>query len=329
MTDHADDIGHVTDRDQNECEPEETSRTGQRSDATSLRQQKPTEFRQSEQSSERLLLAISRVQSLFIDEAEPDSVYDVMLQEILRLTGSEYGCIGEVSRDTDQKPYLRTYAITDPARSEDSKALLDQQSANPERTNLKALCGQVMTTGQPFIVNDPTASGFLLGHSSVHALMGLPIYRGKQLIGVIGIANRSGGYDEAGITYLNHSCPHVRNYWKASVTVGLERKPKTRCVKARIGSGPLYRERTKASGIGISQPTKPTFRLGGKRFLAMKTTNFLMPIRNGNLVYTQKIVIEFCPTCPTTLRGEQNGTTSSFAFAERMEAIAGSMPVES
>lgn len=202
MTDHADDIGHVTDRDQNECEPEETSRTGQRSDATSLRQQKPTEFRQSEQSSERLLLAISRVQSLFIDEAEPDSVYDVMLQEILRLTGSEYGCIGEVSRDTDQKPYLRTYAITDPARSEDSKALLDQQSANPERTNLKALCGQVMTTGQPFIVNDPTASGFLLGHSSVHALMGLPIYRGKQLIGVIGIANRSGGYDEAGITYL-------------------------------------------------------------------------------------------------------------------------------
>ncbi|QPD04822.1 MAG: putative Histidine kinase [Candidatus Nitrospira kreftii] len=202
MTDHADNIGHVTDRDQNECEPEETSRTGQRSDATSLRQQKPTEFRQSEQSSERLLLAISRVQSLFIDEAEPDSVYDVMLQEILRLTGSEYGCIGEVSRDTDQKPYLRTYAITDPARSEDSKALLDQQSANPERTNLKALCGQVMTTGQPFIVNDPTASGFLLGHSSVHALMGLPIYRGKQLIGVIGIANRSGGYDEAGITYL-------------------------------------------------------------------------------------------------------------------------------
>lgn len=156
-----------------------------------------------EESAQQLLLAISRIQSLFIEEVEPESVCRMMLQELLNLTGSEHGIVGEVLQDTGQPPYFRAQAITALALNEEVKVLPAQAVPNLELGYLKVLCEQVMTTGQPVVVNDRHACGFLFIHSSVSTLVGLPIYRGKQLTGVVGLADRPGGYDEAGIAYLN------------------------------------------------------------------------------------------------------------------------------
>lgn len=156
-----------------------------------------------EKSAQQLLLAISRIQSLFIEEVEPESVCRMMLQELLNLTGSEHGIVGEVLQDTGQKPYFQAQAITALALNEEVRVLPAQAVPNLELGYLKVLCEQVMTTGQPVVVNDRHACGFLFIHSSVSTLVGLPIYRGKQLTGVVGLADRPGGYDEAGIAYLN------------------------------------------------------------------------------------------------------------------------------
>ncbi|NGZ95199.1 MAG: hypothetical protein CV089_03530 [Nitrospira sp. WS110] len=156
--------------------------------------------------SERLLLSISRIQTLYIDEARPDALFHVLVEELLTITDSEYGFIGDVLRTAEQMPYLRTQAITDLSWNEETKALMAQHASNLEFRNLNTLFGQVMTTGCPVMANDsasdPRAGGLPPGHPPIHAFLGLPIYRGEVLIGLLGIANRPGGYDEAIVAYL-------------------------------------------------------------------------------------------------------------------------------
>ena len=76
-----------------------------------------------EESAQQLLLAISRIQSLFIEEVEPESVCRMMLQELLNLTGSEHGIVGEVLQDTGQSPYFRAQVITTLVLNEEVKVL--------------------------------------------------------------------------------------------------------------------------------------------------------------------------------------------------------------
>jgi len=164
----------------------------------------PVEDRTS--SSEQLLRAISCIQALFIDEAEPKALFQVLLQELLTLTASEYGFIGEVAWTAERQPYLRTHAITDVAWNEDTKALMAEKAPTLEFRNLQTLFGQVMTTGKPVIANDPAndprAGGLPPGHPPIRSFLGLPFYRGELLMGMVGIANRPGGYDDALVTYL-------------------------------------------------------------------------------------------------------------------------------
>ena len=156
--------------------------------------------------SERLLWVINHLQGMFIDEVKPELLFDVLLDELLDLSGSEYGFIGEVLQTAEQVPYLRSRAITNIAWDEETRALLARLSPNLEFRNLKTLFGAVMTTGQPVISNDPAhdprAGGLPPGHPPMHAFLGLPFYRGENMIGMVGIANRPGGYDETLVRYL-------------------------------------------------------------------------------------------------------------------------------
>ncbi len=156
--------------------------------------------------SQRLLKAITRVQSLFIDESKPEAVFDVMLQDLLQLTNSQYGFIGEVLWSEDRVPRLRTHVMTHIAWNDETKAVLSRLSSNLEFMNLDALFRAVMTTAQPVIANDPAndprTHGLPPGHPPMQAFLGLPFFRGHTLTGMVGIANRPGGYDQALIAYL-------------------------------------------------------------------------------------------------------------------------------
>jgi len=158
------------------------------------------------QDAQRLLLAITQVQSRFINQAQPAEVFGLLLQELLALTDSEYGLIGEVDRTPEGQPCLRTHAITDIAWNAETKALMAEQAPTLVFQNLKTLLGHVMTSGQPVIANDlahdPRAGGLPPGHPPMHVFLGLPFYRGAQMTGMVGIANRPGGYDESLVAYL-------------------------------------------------------------------------------------------------------------------------------
>ena len=67
-----------------------------------------------------------------------------------------------------------------------------------EFKNFNNLFGRVITTGRPILSNDcpndPLSGGIPAGHPPLDSFLGVPVTKGNQVIGMIGVANRPGGY---------------------------------------------------------------------------------------------------------------------------------------
>jgi PAS domain S-box-containing protein len=155
----------------------------------------------------RLLKALSDAQSRFILNAEPRVLFDQLLTDLLALTGSEYGFIGEILHDSEGNPYLRTLAISNIAWNEKWRKFYEENAPQGlEFNNYKTLFGAVITSGQPVIsndpANDPRSGGLPQGHPPLKKFLGLPFYRQAEFVGMVGIANRPNGYDEHLVEYL-------------------------------------------------------------------------------------------------------------------------------
>jgi PAS domain S-box-containing protein len=154
-----------------------------------------------------LLKAITQAQAETLKDLESPQIFDGLLSALLELTDSEYGFIGEVLHETDDQPYLRTVAITNIAWNEETRRFYAENApAGMEFRNLDTLFGRVITTGKPVISNEPAvdahASGTPDGHPPLRSFLGLPFASAGKMVGMVGIANRPGGYDEAGIDFL-------------------------------------------------------------------------------------------------------------------------------
>lgn len=157
--------------------------------------------------SQVLLNAINEAQSHFITDSEECILFDGLLKNLLSLTKSEYGFIGEILYNPTGEPYLKTKAITNIAWNDDTREFYKKNAPDGmEFTNTKTLFGQVMMTGKPVISNDPSKdgrrSGLPPGHPPLIYFLGLPFYHKKKLVGMAGIANRPGGYKEDLVEYL-------------------------------------------------------------------------------------------------------------------------------
>lgn len=152
--------------------------------------------------SRRMLDAVSRTQSNFISNAGHHKTFASLLNILLDSSNSEFGFIGEVLHDADGSPYLLTHAITSMTGSGGAGTRYRHYSQQgQELRDLMTLVGDVITVGQPVIVNDPKqthrATGLPPGYPVMRTFLGLPLNLGDTLIGMIGVANRAGGYDKA------------------------------------------------------------------------------------------------------------------------------------
>lgn len=134
--------------------------------------------------------------------ADPRESFPNLLEGLTRFTDSEYGFIGEIRQDDEGADYLKTYAITDISWSEETKKFYDDNVQNGlEFRNLDTLFGHCVRTGELVIANnpanDPRRSGLPDGHPSLNSFLGIPLKCNGRMIGMAGIANRPGGYDEA------------------------------------------------------------------------------------------------------------------------------------
>jgi PAS domain S-box-containing protein len=135
-------------------------------------------------------------------------LFEQLLAILLRLSESEYGFIGETLSDEDGKPFLRTYSITNIAWNEETQRFYDENVRKGlEFRNLETLFGAVMLTEEPVISNDPATDprrgGLPSGHPSLDTFLGIPLFSDGAMVGMLGVANRDGGYDEEFIQALD------------------------------------------------------------------------------------------------------------------------------
>ncbi|WP_346799031.1 EAL domain-containing protein [Halomonas sp. Bachu 37] len=150
--------------------------------------------------------AIMRAQACFIDERDNTIAFDTLLNDILALTHSEYGFIGEIHRHPDQTPYMQTQALSDITWDQASREFYAQSMDGMVFSNLDTLFGHVMVHEQTVISNhpadDPRSQGLPAGHPPLKAFLGVPIHVDNELVAMLGLTNRPGGYDERLVSFL-------------------------------------------------------------------------------------------------------------------------------
>lgn len=155
----------------------------------------------------RMLAAITRAQSVFIEAEDKRQAFQGLLDAFLSVTGSEYGFVAEVNHDEQGAPYLRTHAITDISWDEASRRMYEKSHAGGMQFhNLKTLFGHALRTRETVISNTPLsdqrAGGMPHGHPDMAAFLGIPLAVGDHLVAMVGLANQPGGYTEDDVRFL-------------------------------------------------------------------------------------------------------------------------------
>ncbi|MGY6528903.1 MAG: PAS domain-containing protein [Cyanobacterium sp.] len=168
----------------------------------------------------KLLSTISKAESQFITAENRLIIFEQLLSDLLELTDSEYGFISEVCFKDDGSaflegnllkikgvPHLKAQSITNISWNEETEKYYQENfEQGMEFHNMETLFGAVVVTGKPVIANNPSTDsrrgGIPEGHPPLNSFLGLPFFSGSKLMGVVGIANAVGGYDNTLIEYL-------------------------------------------------------------------------------------------------------------------------------
>jgi diguanylate cyclase (GGDEF)-like protein len=147
-----------------------------------------------------VLQAQAELQDLYIRNGMDRAWWDAALRTVIALSGSEFGFLGRIEHDDDGVPFLLSLAITDIAWNEWSRQVFDEFAVDglPFR-NLDSLFGVTVATGDLVVsdepATDPRRCGLPPGHPPLKAYIGLPLNDASGAIGMVGLANRAGGYD--------------------------------------------------------------------------------------------------------------------------------------
>jgi len=152
--------------------------------------------------SNEILGAIRNLQEIMISTRDHHVAMEEALSTLLDTTGSQHGFLGDVRTDLHGEPDFRTRAAQ--TRSEDP-ATVSFFRAKPLRTiefhERDSLIGRVIHQGETVVtgspVSDPRGIGLAAGHPSISSFAGLPLKSRNEVIGMVGLANRPGGYEPA------------------------------------------------------------------------------------------------------------------------------------
>ncbi len=155
----------------------------------------------------QLFEVIGRMQERFIHVPDHLVMFNGLLQDIIEMSESEYGLIGDVLQDEDGNDYLKIHVFSDIAWDAASNQFSDDdKSRGIVVTDLDNLLGSVVTRRNPVIANNRAhhadSVGVPPGHPDISSFLGIPVFYGDRLVGEIGLANRHDGYDQELLDYL-------------------------------------------------------------------------------------------------------------------------------
>lgn len=135
----------------------------------------------------------------FLDGKDPFALFQFLLEELLDFTQSRYGLIGQVCINDQQSPYLHCYARS--KGNQQGAAWPGPHNGNHHPVKLDqldSLYGKALTTGQVVMTNkpgtDPRSAGLPQDISPLFNFIGIPIRTKQGVVGMIGLANKLGGY---------------------------------------------------------------------------------------------------------------------------------------
>jgi two-component system NtrC family sensor kinase len=141
----------------------------------------------------RLLQAVISVQTAFIHGHPAPRLFEPLLSVLLELTGSEEAFIAEVEREAPGEARLRPLARM-------SHTWVSWQGELPTGEGAHCLLHGVMQAGRPMMSNRPV-------NAETRSLLGLALLVNQEVVGVLGLANRPGGYHDSLITFVEPCLP--------------------------------------------------------------------------------------------------------------------------
>lgn len=145
-----------------------------------------------------LVNAIANAQSQFIHEEASEKIFTSLLSDLLILTDSAFGLVGEVRYESEQ-PYIVAKAISEggsnnPFFQEHIKNSAVELEFRASDTLLSATLNASLYVISNSPETDERGGGLPEGHPNLESFIGIPIRYGDTLVAMLGLANRPGGY---------------------------------------------------------------------------------------------------------------------------------------
>ncbi len=146
--------------------------------------------------------AIKRAQTVFLTSDDVELAFNYVLQDLLELTHSRYGLIGEVKKDEEGARFIQIKSITNLSWNEASEALYQKMKGEGMFfRNQNNILGTPLKTGKIVVANDFENDNRKLnppeGHPHLENYMGIPVFVADQLVALVGLANKDGGFKKS------------------------------------------------------------------------------------------------------------------------------------
>jgi signal transduction histidine kinase/ActR/RegA family two-component response regulator len=159
-----------------------------------------------------LLDTISQCHKMFLQSEPLDVVFACLLDGLLNISESECGFMGELKKDDKEgTTYLKFHARDNSEHTISKRDRQFYRHPDVRFYDLNNLFGLAITSKEPVLSNDPRndkrSKGAPRGHPALHSFLGIPYFNQRgEVIGMVGVANKTGGYTEADIEALEPFC---------------------------------------------------------------------------------------------------------------------------
>lgn len=161
---------------------------------------------------QRVLESIVEVQSvhtknMYEKEQEKIDTFKLALRNAINLTESACGFIVEVLHSREMKSFLYYNWEAGPLSSGEIGDFLKRESPEPRFAVFSSLLEKILSTKKWLILNDlrsnESAIDSRLAPTSYKNFVGIPLITRDEVVGIIGLVNRDGGYNEDILTLMN------------------------------------------------------------------------------------------------------------------------------
>ena len=162
------------------------------------------------QRSNELLTKVVEVQGHFLSKSEDSNPYELLLSNILKVIDAELGFVGKVLIGEDGKQMLKIHAATDiSAHSKEAYNLYQKYIKDDYMfRHFESLFSTCIVEAKIILENNPlqnshTNGTSVSGHTAISNFLGIPIMKGNEVIGLVGLGNKKGGFSDNDITELS------------------------------------------------------------------------------------------------------------------------------